>query len=216
MNNIMAQAFSFQAQKIRTITEDGKIWFVGIDIAKLLGYARPDKEVKRVCKHVKLFIPTKLVGRGLGVAPRGLLVIPEADVWRLIVRSTLPKAQKVEEWIMGEVLPSIRKTGKYEAAPKQLSLPEPQKEKPQRSMLEIDIDIFMKEIALYAHRINENIRRLDDTVLRHLREKHGWAENPKADALLQVRCAHAALWTSIDYSIKAAQESVKVTLEYVN
>ena len=41
-------------------------------------------------------------------------MIPEGDVYRLIIKSKLPSAQKFEEWVMDEVLPSLRKTGKYE------------------------------------------------------------------------------------------------------
>lgn len=117
----MSQVFSFQEHSVRTITENGQPWFAGSDIAKLLGYVRPEKEVRRICKHVKLFKPTNL--GGWGNSPRGFLIIPEADVWRLIMRSTLDKAQEIEEWIMGEVLPAIRKTGRYEAKPKALSKP---------------------------------------------------------------------------------------------
>jgi prophage antirepressor-like protein len=116
-----AQVFNFQRQQVRTIIENGQPWFVALDIARLLGYIKPDKEMRRICKHVKLLKGTKLVP--LGIAPRGLLIIPESDVWRLIIRSTLPKAQEIENWIMSEVLPAIRKTGKYEAAPTQAALP---------------------------------------------------------------------------------------------
>jgi prophage antirepressor-like protein len=115
-----AQVFSFESHHVRTLVENGQTWFVGRDIASLLGYAKPDKEIQRSCKHTKLFKGTNLVHlnhfKGLGNTPRGLLIIPESDVWRLIIRSTLPKAQEIENWIMSEVLPAIRKTGKYEAA----------------------------------------------------------------------------------------------------
>lgn len=119
----MSQVFSFHDHPVRTIIENGQLWFVGKDIATLLGYTKTDKEIRRICKHVKLFKGTKLVP--LGNSPRGFLIIPESDVWRLIVRSTLDKALEIEEWIMGEVLPTIRTTGKYEAKPKQKVLPAP-------------------------------------------------------------------------------------------
>ena len=118
----MSQVFSFQSRQVRTIIENGEPWFVGRDIALLLGYSKPDKEIRRICKYVKLFKGTKLVP--WVHAPSGVLIIPEPDVWRLIIRSTLPGALKVEEWIMSEVLPAIRQTGKYESKPKQKALPE--------------------------------------------------------------------------------------------
>jgi len=119
----MSQVFSFDSQKVRTLVIDDQPWFVGRDIALLLGYVKTDKEIRRICKHVKLFKGTNLVP--LQIPPRGLLVIPESDVWRMIINSTLPKAREVEEWIMAEVLPTIRKTGKYEVKPQQLALPAP-------------------------------------------------------------------------------------------
>jgi len=122
-NSVPTPVFSFQDHQIRTIIQDGEPWFVGKDIALLLGYTKTDKEIRRICKYVKLFKGTNLVP--LKNAPRGILIIPEADVWRLITRSTLDKAQEIEEWIMSEVLPAIRKTGKYEAKPQQKALPEP-------------------------------------------------------------------------------------------
>ncbi len=120
----MSQVFSFQDHPVRTITIDGQPWFIGRDIASLLGYAKPHQAVREHCKHVKLFKGPNL-GHLKITSPRGILLIPEADVWRLLTRSTLPKALEVEEWIMGEVLPAIRKTGKYEAKPKQKALPAP-------------------------------------------------------------------------------------------
>jgi len=56
--------------------------------------------------YPELFKSTETVGRGL-------LIIPESDVYRLIMRSRLPEAERFEEWVVGEVLPSIRKHGGY-------------------------------------------------------------------------------------------------------
>lgn len=57
----------------------------------------------------------------MGGQVRHVQVIPERDVYRLIMRSKMPEAEKFEDWVVGEVLPSIRKTGSYAANPATLS-----------------------------------------------------------------------------------------------
>jgi prophage antirepressor-like protein len=93
--------------EIRGIAINGKPYFVANDVASILGYARPRKAISDHCKGVlKWDVPTK-GGKQL------VSVIPEGDVYRLIIKSKLPSAQKFEEWVMDEVLPEIRKTGGY-------------------------------------------------------------------------------------------------------
>lgn len=103
--------FSFDSLPIRTIVIDGEPWFVARDVAEALGYAKPQNAVSAHCKYPKLFNGPES-GR-LTDSPRGITIIPERDVYRLISRSELPAAEKFEEWVYGEVLPSIRKTGSY-------------------------------------------------------------------------------------------------------
>jgi prophage antirepressor-like protein len=90
---------------------DGEPWFVASDVAKALGYENPSRAVQEHCKHVKLFKPTNSVV--LFKAPRGVLIIPKGDVYRLIARSKLPTAEKFEAWVFDEVLVSVDKTGGY-------------------------------------------------------------------------------------------------------
>ena len=101
--------------EIRTITEDGKTYFAGSDVAKALGYAIPHKAVQTHCKGVlKWNIPTSS-------GNQDVLFITEGDVYRLIMKSKLPSAEKFEKWVMEEVLPSIRKNGGYIAGQETLS-----------------------------------------------------------------------------------------------
>ena len=94
--------------QIRTVEIDGKPYFVANDVAKALGYVETAKAVRTHCKGVsEVDIPTN---GGLQKAK----VIPEGDIYRLIIRSQLPDAEKFESWVFDEVIPSIRKTGKYE------------------------------------------------------------------------------------------------------
>ena len=92
---------------LRTVEENGKIYFVASDAAKMLGYAKPNNAISVHCKGaLKRGIPTSG-----GV--QQMNIIPEGDLYRLIVHSELPSAEKFESWVFDEVLPSIRKTGSY-------------------------------------------------------------------------------------------------------
>jgi prophage antirepressor-like protein len=93
--------------EIRTIEIDGKPYFVGTDVAKALGYNNPRDAVSRHCKGVvKHDTPTS---SGIQL----MSYINEGDLYRLIMKSKLPSAEKFESWVMDEVLPTIRKTGSY-------------------------------------------------------------------------------------------------------
>lgn len=92
---------------VRILEEDGKVLFCGKDIARSLGYARPNEAISKHCKGtLKRRTPT-----GGGV--QEMLFIPEGDVYRLIVNSRLPAAQEFESWVFDEVLPSLRRDGFY-------------------------------------------------------------------------------------------------------
>lgn len=109
--------FNFEGRDIRSIVnnETNEPLFVANDIASALGYTNCSRDVERHCKYVKLLGSTESVL--LGLNPRGVQIIPESDVYRLIMRSNLPEAEKFQDWITEEVLPSIRKHGIY-ATPK--------------------------------------------------------------------------------------------------
>ena len=94
--------------EIRTVEINGKPYFVGTDVAKALGYNNPRDAVSRHCKGVvKHDTPTS---SGVQL----MSYINEGDLYRLIMKSKLPSAEKFESWVMDEVLPTIRKTGSYQ------------------------------------------------------------------------------------------------------
>ena len=99
---------------VRTLTEDGNTLFCGSDVARALGYAKPQNAIAAHCK---------------GALKRGILTnggmqemsfIPEGDLYRLITHSKLPDAEKFERWVFDEILPSIRRNGMY-ATPEKLA-----------------------------------------------------------------------------------------------
>lgn len=95
---------------VRTITENGTVLFCGSDVARALGYKRPNDAVTAHCRYtVKRRIPHPQ-------SPEKeieMSFIPEGDVYRLAAKSELPGATEFESWIFDVVLPSIRKTGGY-------------------------------------------------------------------------------------------------------
>lgn len=96
---------------VRIVIRNGNPWFGAKDVATALGYADTDDAVRRHCNYAELFKPGELPG--LEIGPRGMYFIPEPDVYRLVVRSNLPRAVEFQDWICEEVIPSIRKTGAY-------------------------------------------------------------------------------------------------------
>lgn len=93
--------------ELRMIEIESKPYFVANDVAKALGYKRPADAITTHCKgSVK---HRYLTGGG----EQEVKVIPEGDVYRLIVKSQLPEAERFEKWVFDEVIPTIRKTGGY-------------------------------------------------------------------------------------------------------
>ena len=90
------------------LTENGDCqWFVAADVAKALGYARPNDAIAAHCRAtVKRSTP-------ISGKMQEINFISEGDVYRLITHSKLPAAEKFESWVFDEVIPSIRKTGGY-------------------------------------------------------------------------------------------------------
>lgn len=103
--------------KVRTVDVEGKIYFVGSDVAKALGYAKPSNAVSQYCPHtLKHGIGVQTGEKSDGtpaIQKIEMLIIPEGDLYRLISRSQLPAAEKFESWVFDEVLPTIRKHGIY-------------------------------------------------------------------------------------------------------
>ena len=108
--------FSFGGAPVRAALYEGDVLFVGSDVATALGYARPAEALRDHCKASKKLNHGELLGLEISNPPPfGALMIPERDVYRLIMRSKLPAAEAFEEWVVGTVLPTIRKTGAYVA-----------------------------------------------------------------------------------------------------
>ena len=111
MNSGMLTVSNSEFGKLDILLEDGKELFPATDCSRMLGYANPQGAVRSHCRGVReLLTPC-----GKGMQKKNY--IPEGDLYRLIIRSRLPAAQKFEKWLFDEVLPEIRKTGGYRARP---------------------------------------------------------------------------------------------------
>ena len=93
--------------RMRILREGSKYLFCASDAASALGYVNPRSALQRHCKDV-VKRDTQTPG---GV--QSLSYIAEGDLYRLIIHSKLPSAEKFEHWVFEEVLPCIRKTGGY-------------------------------------------------------------------------------------------------------
>nr|DAV51301.1 MAG TPA: repressor domain protein [Caudoviricetes sp.] len=142
--------------EIRTITKYDKTYFAGSDVAKALGYAIPHKAVQTHCKGVlKWNIPTSS-------GNQDVLFITEGDIYRLIMKSKLPSAEKFEKWVMEEVLPSIRKNGGYIAGQETLS----------------DEELLSKALMVAQRKIDEknNIIAMQDSRIQGMIPKEIFAD----------------------------------------
>jgi prophage antirepressor-like protein len=89
------------------VSDDQKLFFIGKEVASVLGYSDTDQAVRIHCKNAETY-PVEITGQ-----VRNVKVISESDVYRLVMRSKKEEAEKFQDWVMEDVLPSIRKRGMY-------------------------------------------------------------------------------------------------------
>ncbi|AWB52363.1 BRO-N domain-containing protein [Pasteurella multocida] len=121
-NQVQFQSFNFQSSAVRVITDPNQeYWFCGVDVCNILGYENSRTTIQKHCKQggvSKRYTPTQS-------GEQEMIFINEPNLYRLIIKSRKPEAEPFETWVFEEVLPQIRKTGKYEVQSQQLALPEP-------------------------------------------------------------------------------------------
>lgn len=108
MSNITP--FKFNSSTVRVITDDnGEPWFVAKEIAAVLGYSDAFEMTKKLDEDEKQNLQIA------GFGPRGVTVINEAGLYSCILTSQKEEAKPFKRWVTHDVLPSIRKTGRFEA-----------------------------------------------------------------------------------------------------
>lgn len=105
----MNEIFNFNGKQVRTIILNSEPYFVGKDVADILGYSRADNAIRsHVDDDDKLMHPFSASGQN-----RNMIIINESGLYSLILASKLPQAKEFKKWITSEVLPAIRKHGGY-------------------------------------------------------------------------------------------------------
>jgi prophage antirepressor-like protein/phage anti-repressor protein len=154
-------SFEFEGASLRTLTDErGAIWFCGKDAATALGYAQPPKAIRDHCK-----------GEGLKRIPisdqlgrmQETVFISEPNLYRLITSSKLPSAQKFERWVFEDVLPSIRKTGSYQAPSREIVSPQEMSLIAIQKLIAETLASQAKIVALETRQteLDEKIKRLE-------------------------------------------------------
>jgi prophage antirepressor-like protein len=116
--------FNFESHNVRTvIDDDGEIWFVAKDVCESLGISNVSDALTRLDDDEKLMSVLPIAGQN-----REVLIINESGLYKLAFTSRKEEAKRFTKWVTSEVLPAIRKTGKYE-----IPKVEP---KPERNLLE--------------------------------------------------------------------------------
>lgn len=146
----MSQLFTYQSHQVRTVTENGGIWFAAIDVCKALGISWRGNTLGNIPENWKR---TMRNFRMEGFVARNLVFISEPAVYKLAFRSNKPEADAFTNWVASEVLPSIRKTGKFESCnkPETLELPQSNKNK---------YESYMEEVEAFRARTSADIDRL--------------------------------------------------------
>jgi prophage antirepressor-like protein len=103
--------FAFEEQLVRVVERDGEPWFVGNDVCRALGLSNPRKAVGDLDDDER----GVTTGDTLG-GEQVMNIVSEAGVYRLVFRSRKPEAERFKRWLAHEVLPAIRKTGRYGTA----------------------------------------------------------------------------------------------------
>lgn len=120
---IQFQSFNFNSSSVRIVIDPNQdLWFCGTDVCSILGYVNAPDAMKKHCKEAG--IAKRYISHSSG--RKEAIFINEPNLYRLIIKSRKPQAEKFEAWVFEEVLPQIRKTGQY-SQPQQLALPEPEK-----------------------------------------------------------------------------------------
>lgn len=154
----MNQIFNFNGQQVRTVMVEDEPYFVGKDVATILGYVRTADAIR---KHVD--------SEDKGVAnletPSGkqdLIIINEPGLYSLIISSKLPQAKEFKRWVIAEVLPSIRKHGMY-ATDELLDNPDIaiavfqrlKEEREQRKALEVQVSVLTPKAKYFDNLVDK-------------------------------------------------------------
>ncbi len=110
MENMIKIFESEEFGRVRTVIKNGEPWFVGKDVAVILGYSDVNKAVAMHVDNEDKKLNDKTSS---SFGQRGATLINESGLYSLILSSKMPNAKKFKHWVTADVLPAIRKTGMY-------------------------------------------------------------------------------------------------------
>jgi prophage antirepressor-like protein len=118
--------FAFNSQQVRIVSINNEPWFVAQDVCDILDI----RNVSKACNPLKDREKQVLNLHEMGITSSDdpdttrLLAVSESGLYRLTMKSRKPQAEPFQDWVCEQILPIIRKTGKYELAPSQPALPQ--------------------------------------------------------------------------------------------
>ena len=164
---------------VRTMEINGEPYFVGKDVATILGYVKPENAI---ANHVDDEDKTTTLIQGTGSNYKSnAVIINESGLYSLILSSKLPKAKRFKHWVTSEILPSIRKTGSYsiQSKPDSYTIEDPAararrwaEEYEEKKALEAKIE-EQKPLVEYAEHIQASKDVIDMKSMAKLASKNG-------------------------------------------
>ena len=162
MTNELTQTFAFEAYDIRIIVENGEPLFCAPDVCKALGYANTADALRKHCREDGIAKRDTIDNLG---RKQHTTFINEQNLYRLIMRSQLPSAERFQDWVCGEVLPTIRKTGTYGKTPA-FQIPQTMQEALRLAADQMDKNAALqKQIEADAPKVSAYADLVDDTGL---------------------------------------------------
>ena len=143
MKNLVFRSKEFG--QIRTCTVKGETYFVGKDVASALGYTNPQKAMR---DHIDE--EDKTVNESFTVNGTRIVLINESGLYSLILSSKLDSARRFKRWVTSEVLPAIRKNGRYELESKAKELQQQNRLLESKNILLEEITAQQKPLTDYA------------------------------------------------------------------
>ncbi len=170
--------YLFETHSIRTIDRNGEIWFVAPDICAALDITNVSQAVQRLDDDERSML-------NIGRQPE-INIINESGLYSLILRSRKPEAKRFKKWVTSEVLPTIRKTGRFsQTDTRDTNLPH----KPKR---ELDRELVVKRMMTAAKTVNEEYVLVNRTDLESTLRYVAHLQNELRDLLFDASVLHCA------------------------
>ena len=169
--------------QIRTCMVDGETYFVGKDVASALGYVNPNKAmIDHVDDEDKLTSRIVMAGQN-----RQVIIINESGLYALILSSKLEGARRFKRWVTSEVLPAIRRNGRYELEQQVVKVEEQNRELESRNAYLEDISAYQKPLTDYALHILSSQQTVTVT---QIAQDYGFTAVRFNELLMHLRIQH--------------------------